>query len=128
MASMFDAKSYKIPNELIILGYTAGFYLNIQSFQLIVIILFIIKAALPILLLHLLFLAKGLGAGDIKLLSAMCTLVGINVTVDVMITSVMLAGIAVLFLYINEKGINLKRRLHYSFYITAAFFLLNLCK
>ncbi|SCZ78867.1 Type IV leader peptidase family protein [Pseudobutyrivibrio xylanivorans] len=126
MANLFDARDYKVPNELIILGYAAGLFLNIQNFQLIGVVLFIIKAALPILILYLLYRVKGIGSGDIKLFSVMSTLVGFEYTTDVMVASVMLAGIAVLGLFLYEKGINLKRRLHYSFYITAAFFLLQI--
>ncbi|WP_176754473.1 prepilin peptidase [Pseudobutyrivibrio sp. 49] len=122
VANLFDARDYKIPNELIILGYAAGLFLNIQNFQWIGIILFIIKAVMPILALYLLYRSKNLGSGDIKLFSVMSTLVGIELTTEVMITSVMLAGIAVLGIFLYEKGINIKRKLHYSFYITAAFF------
>lgn len=126
MANLFDARDYKIPNELIILGYAAGLFLNIQTFQLIGVVLFIVKATLPVLILYLLYRMKGLGSGDIKLFSVMSTLVGFEYTTDVMVASVMLAGIAVIGLFLYEKGISLKRRLHYSFYITAAFFLLQM--
>ena len=126
MASVFDAMNYKIPNELIILGYAAGLCLNIQNFQSIGVVFFIIKAVLPVLLLYLLYRAKGLGAGDIKLFSVMSTLVGFEYTTDVMVASVMLAGIVVLGLFVYERDINLKKRLHYSFYMTAAFFLLQI--
>ncbi|MBR5637379.1 MAG: prepilin peptidase, partial [Pseudobutyrivibrio sp.] len=81
---MFDARDYKIPNELIILGYAAGLCLNIQSFQLIGIYLFIIKALGPVLILYLLYQIKGLGAGDIKMFSVMSTLVGFELTTEVM--------------------------------------------
>ena len=126
VANMFDARDYKIPNELIILGYAAGLCLNIQSFQLIGIYLFIIKALGPVLILYLLYQIKGLGAGDIKMFSVMSTLVGVELTTEVMIMSVMLAGIAILLLILYEKRIELKRRLHYSFFMTAAFFLLQI--
>lgn len=126
MANIFDARDYKIPNELIMLGYTAGLFLNIQSFQWIGIIFFIIKAVVPFLILMLLYHFKGLGSGDIKLFSVMSALQGMEYTTEVMVTSVMLAGVAVLFLFIYERGISLKRRLHYSFYMTAAFFLLQI--
>ena len=122
MANLFDARDYKIPNELILLGYAAGLFLNIQNFQWTGIFIFIIKAIVPILTLYLLFRSKGLGAGDIKLFSVLCTHVGIEFTTEVMIKSVLFAGLAVIGLIITEKGINIKRRLHYSFYMTAAFF------
>ena len=123
MANLFDARDRKIPNELILLGYAAGLYQNVQRFQWFGLVLFIIKAVMPILLLMLLFLFRSFGAGDIKLCSVMCTLVGFECTSDVMITSVMVAAVAVLLLFIYEKEINLKRRLPYSFFMSVAFFL-----
>ena len=125
MATLFDAREYKIPNQLIMLGYTVGLFLNIQCYHLVGIFLFIVKGAFPILTLYLLYHFKGLGAGDIKLFSVMSTLVGVKLTTDVMITSVMLAGVAVMFLLLYEGKLSLKRRLHYSFYMTAAYFILQ---
>lgn len=121
----YDAKGYRIPNQLIVFGYLAGLCLNIASYQEIGIIYFILKAVTPVLLLLLTYLCKGLGAGDIKLFSVMCTLIGLRATVDVMITSVMLAGITVLLIFLYERNIDLKRKLHYSYYIAAAFMLLS---
>ncbi|SFO39750.1 Type IV leader peptidase family protein [Pseudobutyrivibrio sp. JW11] len=124
-ASLFDARSYRIPNQLIILGYLAGIYVNLLSYGWIGIAYFLMKAMWPIACLSLLYiLGKQLGAGDIKLFSVMATLVGVNITVNTMITSVILAGIAIVVVSIYE-GQLIRRKLHYSFYITAAFFLLQ---
>ncbi len=123
MATLFDAKAYRIPNQLIGLGYVAGLYLNILHFQTIGIVYFIIKGILPIFLLYLLYQWKGLGAGDIKLFSVMSTYVGIRATVEAFVLSVMLAGVVVLALIIYERRLMLKRKLHFSYYIAAAFFL-----
>ncbi len=128
MANLFDARNYKVPNELIILGYVAGLFLNIQTSLWSGLLLFIYKALIPILILWLLYQVRAIGAGDIKLFSVMSTLVGLKLTTDVMIASVMLAGIAICGLFLCEKKIKLKRKLHYSFYLTAAFFLLQLTK
>lgn len=96
--------------------------MNIEAYQLIGIVIFLGKAIAPVLLLFLLYVCKGMGSGDIKLFSVMCTLVGMKITVDVFVISVMLAGVAVLALFLYEGGINLKRKLHYSYYIAAGFF------
>ncbi len=128
MANLFDARNYKVPNELIILGYVAGLFLNIQTSLWSGLLLFIYKALIPILILWLLYQVRAIGAGDIKLFSVMSTLVGLKLTTDVMIASVMLAGIAICGLFLYEKKIKLKRKLHYSFYLTAAFFLLQLTR
>lgn len=125
VASLFDARSYRIPNQLIILGYIAGLFINLQAFGMIGIVNFLAKATWPILTLSLLYICgKQIGSGDIKLFSVMSTLVGAKLTVDVMIASVMLAGIAIIALSLYERQL-LRRHLHYSFYITLAFFLLQ---
>lgn len=118
---IFDAKGYRIPNQLIILGYLVGLIVNIEAYQLIGIVMFLGKAIAPVLLLFVLYCCKGMGSGDIKLFSVMSTLVGIKFTADVFVASVMLAGVAVLVLFLNRGELNLKRKLHYSFYIAAGF-------
>lgn len=123
-ACLFDARNYKIPNELIILGYLAGLIMNLLSFKIMGIVLFITKATWPILFLYLLTVVKGLGAGDVKLFSVMSTMVGASDVVDVFVYSVMLAGVIAIALCIKEGHI-VRRKLHYSYYIAAAFFLLQ---
>ncbi len=124
--NLFDAKGYRIPNQLIILGYLAGLFLNIQKYQLIGIVYFLISTITSILMLMLLYMSNSIGAGDIKLFSVMSGLVGLKITVDVMIASVMVAAVAVMGILLYEGKIDLKRKLHYSYYISAGFFLLQL--
>lgn len=125
VASIFDARSYTIPNQLIILGYLAGICLNLQSYGMIGIAYFILKAGWPYICLSLLyFLGKQIGSGDIKLFSVIASMVGARITIEIMYTSVILAGIAIVVVSLYERQL-LKRNLHYSFYITAAFFLLQ---
>ena len=128
VASIFDARSYKIPNQLIILGYITGICLNLQMYGRMGIAYFILKASWPILCLSLLYLVgKQIGSGDIKLFSVMASMVGARTTIDTMYTSVILAAIAIIAVSLYEKQL-LKRKLHYSFYITSAFFLLQCIK
>ena len=125
IAVIFDGRSYRIPNQLIILGYLAGIYINIVSYGMVGIVYFIAKAIWPIALLSILYLlGRQLGAGDIKLFSVMATLVGADITVDTMILSVILAALAIAILSLRERQL-IKRKLHYSFYMAAAFFLLQ---
>ena len=86
--------------------------------------IFITKAIWPILLLSLLTVVKGLGAGDVKLFSVMSTMVGAADLVTTFIYSVMIAGVIAIGLCIKNGHI-VKRKLHYSYYIAAAFFLLQ---
>ena len=121
---LFDAREYKIPNELIILGYIGGLLLNLHRYQIMGVAIFITKAIWPILLLSLLTVVKGLGAGDVKLFSVMSTMVGAADLVTTFIYSVMIAGVIAIGLCIKNGHI-VKRKLHYSYYIAAAFFLLQ---
>lgn len=121
---LFDARDYKIPNELIILGYIGGLLLNLHSYQIMGVAIFITKAIWPILLLSLLTVVRGLGAGDVKLFSVMSTVVGAADLVTTFIYSVMIAGVIAIGLCIKNGHI-VKRKLHYSYYIAAAFFLLQ---
>ena len=121
---LFDARDYKIPNELIILGYIGGLLLNLHSYQIMGVAIFITKAIWPILLLSLLTVVKGLGAGDVKLFSVMSTMVGAADLVTTFIYSLMIAGVIAIGLCIKNGHI-VKRKLHYSYYIAAAFFLLQ---
>lgn len=121
---LFDARDYKIPNELIILGYIGGLLLNLHSYKIMGVAIFITKAIWPILLLSLLTVVKGLGAGDVKLFSVMSTMVGAADLVTTFIYSVMIAGVIAIGLCIKNGHI-VKRKLHYSYYIAAAFFLLQ---
>ena len=125
LATIFDARSYTIPNHLIVLGYLAGFMTNLMMDGVLGIAHFLLMAILPIGLLMLLYLCgKSLGAGDIKLFSVMATLVGAHATLNVFILSVFLAGITIVVISLYE-GQLLRRKLHYSYYMTAAFFCLQ---
>ena len=124
-ATIFDARSYRIPNQLIALGYTGGILLNIFRFGAIGAVYFILNVLWPLILLYLLYQLNGIGAGDIKLFSVASTLVGAKVTWNMMWLSVMLAGMTVVILMMVERQY-IKSKLHYSFYMAAAFFLLQL--
>ncbi len=125
MATVFDARSYTIPNQLIVLGYLAGLITNLTSQGIKGIAHFLIMAIWPIGLLMLLYICgKSMGAGDIKLFSVMATLVGVSATLNTFIFSVILAGITILVISLYE-GQLLRRKLHYSYYITTAFFCLQ---
>ena len=120
-----DAKYYKIPNQLIVLGYVASFYLNIEKYGLSGAKIFIIEAIWPYLLLYLLFILGGMGSGDIKLFSVIATMVGAAMTIRTMIYAVLLAGVVAIILCIKERKI-VDRKLHFSYYITAGFFMARL--
>jgi len=125
VATVFDARSYTIPNQLIVLGYLAGLITNLTGQGIKGIAHFLLMAIWPIGLLMLLYICgKSMGAGDIKLFSVMATLVGVSATLNTFILSVILAGITILVISLYE-GQLFRRKLHYSYYMTAAFFCLQ---
>jgi Flp pilus assembly protein protease CpaA len=125
LATVFDARSYTIPNQLIVLGYLAGFVTSLTSQGIKGIAHFLLMAIWPIGLLMLLYICgKSMGAGDIKLFSVMATLVGVSATVKTFVLSVILAGITIIAISTYE-GRLLRRKLHYSYYMAAAFFCLQ---
>ena len=125
VASIFDARYYKIPNQLIVLGFLLGILVNLIEFRTAGIVYFIIKASWPFVLLLLLRLCrKTIGMGDVKLFCVVSTMLDTEAVINLMVTSVMLAGIIIILRCLYERQF-VKRQLHYSFYITAAFFLLQ---
>lgn len=74
-AVLTDVKFEKVPNILILFGYITGFFVRISEDGTWGVITFAEYALRTVLLLYLLFLIRALGAGDIKLLSALSTMV-----------------------------------------------------
>lgn len=89
--------------------------------------MFFINAVIPVVSLFVLFIMGGLGAGDIKLLSVMATVVGVRWTYKTFAASVFLAGCVAIVICIKEQKIS-KRKLHYSYYIGAGFLLVWLAE
>ena len=125
-ANVCDAKYYRVPNELIGLGYLLGIHIHVMSYGAKGLVIFMVKAVIPILLLYLLYVIDGLGAGDIKLYSVItgCTsaVVGTMESLLLLVTlSIFIAGAAIVLRCFKEKRLD-RRKLHFSFYITAAFY------
>ena len=121
-ATFFDLRTGKVPNQLIVAGYLIGGIVRIHSIQ--DAIGCAGTAVLTIAILYPLFLIKGLGAGDIKLFSALSVYCPPVFLAEVMVGSLFVgAGIAVWRLLLQK----IKRRdlethyLHYTVCILAAF-------
>lgn len=120
-----DAKKYQIPNILIMLGYITGLYLNLNQYGAKGMMYFTVELVIPILILFLLFEIGCLGAGDIKLLSVLATMVGVALTMKTFILSVVIASLVIVILCVREKAM-IKRKLHYSYYIAAAYYFMQI--
>ncbi len=125
LAVLFDARDYKIPNQLICAGYIAGLFVNLWLYQLPGSIIFIVNALVPLLITYLLFWIGGLGAGDVKIFSVLSTLVGVKVTIRVMIISIFVAAAVILLISIYKRKL-IRKKLHYSYYILAGYMLVCL--
>ena len=68
-AVVFDLKTGRIPNKLILTGYLAGILLQVIESGPAGIFIFFQRAGSPIMLLYVLYYIKALGAGDVKLYS-----------------------------------------------------------
>ena len=74
VAVIYDRKSYRIPNAWILMGFGAGLVLAILRDGSKGFFDGLLRAALPIVALYILFYVRALGAGDIKLLAATATM------------------------------------------------------
>lgn len=114
LALISDIKTYKIKNVIvlsfIIMGLVTNFYLNgitglISSLWGVIV---------PVLLLIILYFLRMLGAGDIKLFSAIGAIMGIEFVVYTITYSFVCGGVIALIIMLVRK--NAKERLQHLFY------------
>lgn len=95
MAAMGDAKSGKISNRIILSGYWFGLIYLIMTKGPPGITVFLIRGITPIAVLYLLYIIRAVGAGDIKLFSAVSTILEPRVTISIILFSFFIgAGIS----------------------------------
>lgn len=79
LAVWFDWYSFRIPNSLILFGYLTTFFMQMlwSDGTIVQKLLYLITGAFcPIFLMGLVWIAGGIGAGDVKLLSVLGTVLG----------------------------------------------------
>ena len=77
-----DLKTMRVPNGLIVLGVLAGAMLSSMGIRSGGVILFLIRLVLPVVILYPVYLIRGLGAGDIKLIAALSTIMGADLALS----------------------------------------------
>lgn len=92
-AAWFDLKTRKVSNELILLGLGFGLFFQLQEHEILGLGYFLRDAIYPIVVLYLLFLLHGLGAGDIKVFALISSFLGIRIVSKCMIISIFIGGI-----------------------------------
>ena len=110
-----DLKWWRIPNRLIVVGLICGVLCNITEFVILGgIKQFALGAVTPIAWLVILFLIRGMGAGDIKLLAVIGGLMGRGIA-EIVIYSIFAGSVIGLFGYLVKKI----RRIHFSLAVMA---------
>lgn len=120
LAVIWDIRTRKIPNLLLIGGLAIGWCIQIIEYGREGMLQFLGGSLIPLFLLAVLFYFRMLGAGDIKLFSVIGGFLGINSIIPCIAVSFLLGAILSLFLLIG-RGI-LKERLQYFFAYFCSYF------
>ncbi len=107
-----DLLTYRISNDLIVLGLLGGALAALLSGSFSAIASCALGALLPIALLWLLYRIRALGAGDIKLLSVCGSFLGTGGIFRVIVASLFAGGVLGLWLLIKKRSIHAK--MHFS--------------
>lgn len=93
VAAGTDIVCKRVPNELIILGIITGAYLWVSGVQSGGILTFLWRLIWPVLLLYILYLLGGLGAGDIKLIGCLSLYLPGTSIIFIMMCSCIIGGL-----------------------------------
>lgn len=125
LAVISDWKTFSIKNQLIFTFIIAGILTNFYYSGPNGVLSSILGAVLPILLLFALYALRMLGAGDIKLFSAVGAVMGVKFVLYCIACSFLSGGIIAIFIIIVRK--NAKQRLIHLFtYLKLCFLTLSL--
>lgn len=116
-AVIMDIQKSRIPNEMIAVGLGLGMAYQVITRGAIGALDFMGGAGLPLVLLGVLFYFRMLGAGDIKLLSAIGGFTGVRVILYCIFIS-LLAGAGISVLIMIKRGNLWKRLSYFSAYVS----------
>lgn len=111
IAVFMDLTRKKIPNRLILVGYSFGLAVHIRICGIAGPVIFLAGILLPLLLLWVLYYFRMVGAGDIKLLSALGGLLGPTDGFFCILYSFLIAGCISAILIVHRRI--LRHRLNY---------------
>jgi prepilin peptidase CpaA len=115
-AVLFDLKSGKIPNGLIFTGLLWGAAYQLITRGIMGGILFLGGAALPVLLLGILYYFRMMGAGDIKLFCVTGGFLGPAACLSCMAAAILIGGVISLAIMLYHRNLG-QRLLFFSDYI-----------
>jgi len=110
-AVITDIWKGKIPNALIVTGFVIGWNYQAADKGIPGLLVFLGGAAVPVLLLAVLFFFRMLGAGDIKLLAVLGGFMGASAIFSCIAAAILSGGIISMILVLKRR--NLKRRIRY---------------
>lgn len=104
LALIHDFKKYKIDNRLVYSFMLIGVLTNVVIYDIDGIRDSLLGIIFPIIILFILFVLRMLGAGDIKLFSAIGAIMGRDFVLKTMIYSFMVGGIISFFVILSRKN------------------------
>lgn len=130
--TLMDYFSYKIPNELNIIGFAAAAAYNMYVYSIAYGLLYtVINSLVIIIFLIPIYVIGGIGGGDVKLLAVIGGWVGIKKSVELIIAAFFVTAIVGVILIINDvlKKIKLHtHKIHLTYAISIAGILLQLIR
>lgn len=105
-AAAYDLKIRKIPNWLSLSGVVLGVGLNTLRSGVAGLQFALLGSALALLIYFPLFLLRGMGAGDVKLMAAVGALAGPRCWLLIFLATALLGGLASLVLVVHKKRVH----------------------
>ena len=115
-ATIFDLRTGKIPNLLNGIGILTGYAYHIYTEGVCGIVICTVYALIPVVLLFLLFLIHALGAGDIKLFSAIACLGGQSLFFHTFLYSFLVGAVYALFKLCYHRNL-ISSLMHFKEYL-----------
>jgi len=127
-AVIMDYKYYKIPNSLNLWGLISAIVFNLLWYEPYNLYSIAIGLAIPFILLYPVFLIGGIGAGDIKLLCVIGTVIGVKSSIRFTIIAFVIAGIIgiIKLIFIKIKNSKNKRYLLHKIHFSYAIFVTSI--
>lgn len=102
VAAVYDARSHRIPNFLILTGYGSSFVIGLIVHEMGFLWLFFLRMIIPYFLIPLYILGQ-MGAGDIKCISVMSTVAGLTRTARIMVLGEIFLGLYIGLRYLPKN-------------------------
>lgn len=102
VAAVYDIRFRRIPNWLVLIGLLCGIALNTFLFEWSGLRLSLLGLAFAFLVYFPLYLLRGMGAGDVKLMAAIGSMVGPLNWLGIFVLTAILGGVAAAFLLLSR--------------------------